>query len=299
MNGSSLAEANRAESLWTLSEGTDPISDEPFHEASATFSKNDVSTKVNVKCIGRNLSYTFVTESEWGLRLPVKQPVATSSTVIQMRFDDAPPRNFLAATDGFGNIVTVDNSPSAPMAGFQQLGILASTGYTVADSNDLAKVGRLRIRLSLIESEITLDIDQSDPNLAKVVEMCQGSSSASDIGSDAPDNAGIAADNGLNPQSRYDAFPSEVRDLIQKADLEDDDCRGASGDDPNTTQACARRDSISTELGQLGWCWSGGKIEAEAHWLRCSDPEYQSERQQSAIATDAMTESNGVAQTGN
>lgn len=58
--------------------------------------------------------------------------------------------------------------------------------------------------------------------------------------------------------------------------MENDQCRGGSGDDPETLHACNRRYHLLMTLERRGWCWGGGRIGAEDHWLRCSmDPGYR------------------------
>ena len=49
-------------------------------------------------------------------------------------------------------------------------------------------------------------------------------------------------------------------------------CRGGSGDDPETLQACEDREEIVRELNDLGYCY-GHTYEATAdwHWHQCEE----------------------------
>ena len=71
------------------------------------------------------------------------------------------------------------------------------------------------------------------------------------------------------PVSRYHEFPVEVRPFIQRADIENDHCRGP-GDNPETLRACNRRHCAMLELERRGWCRGGGATSAEDRWLPCS-----------------------------
>ncbi|NUT00481.1 MAG: hypothetical protein HOP96_05855 [Sphingomonas sp.] len=70
--------------------------------------------------------------------------------------------------------------------------------------------------------------------------------------------------------------PPDVRQLIERATAENEQCRGASGDDPETLKACNRRYEAMVELEARNWCLGGGEIAANDRWLRCSeDPDYR------------------------
>ena len=58
--------------------------------------------------------------------------------------------------------------------------------------------------------------------------------------------------------------------LIGKETKLNDDCRGGSGDDPQTMKACEKRDAIVEELAKKGWCYGHeGQIGAEKIWEKC------------------------------
>ena len=49
-------------------------------------------------------------------------------------------------------------------------------------------------------------------------------------------------------------------------------CRGGSGDDPATQQACDQRDALTRQLAKAGWCF-GRKDDPDAasyQWHRCT-----------------------------
>jgi hypothetical protein len=67
----------------------------------------------------------------------------------------------------------------------------------------------------------------------------------------------------------------EVRALVERETIEDEHCRGSSGDDPETMRACNRRQQLLAQIERKGWCWGGSDIGAEMHWVRCaSQPGY-------------------------
>lgn len=48
-------------------------------------------------------------------------------------------------------------------------------------------------------------------------------------------------------------------------------CRGGSGDDPKTLEACDERDAYGKRLGQLGWCYGKkGELGYQMRWHRCT-----------------------------
>jgi hypothetical protein len=73
------------------------------------------------------------------------------------------------------------------------------------------------------------------------------------------------------PLSRYGHFPVEARRLLQKADFEQDECRGTFRG-PATYRACNRSWEASVALERVGWCWGNETAgpSADDHWLRCS-----------------------------
>jgi hypothetical protein len=47
-------------------------------------------------------------------------------------------------------------------------------------------------------------------------------------------------------------------------------CRGGSGDDPATAQACDARDQIYKQITSEGWCWGHrDDIGADRKWVKC------------------------------
>jgi len=53
-------------------------------------------------------------------------------------------------------------------------------------------------------------------------------------------------------------------------------CRGWSGDDPHTDEACAVREKTGHLLGRLGWCYGKkGQSGAEMGWHRCGKGSYR------------------------
>ena len=76
------------------------------------------------------------------------------------------------------------------------------------------------------------------------------------------------------PLKKYAAFPREIAVLMQHNEIEDEWCRGASGDYPETWRACDRRDKLTDLLIAKGWCWGTSDphaVSAELYWLKCAD----------------------------
>lgn len=81
---------------------------------------------------------------------------------------------------------------------------------------------------------------------------------------------------GQGSQSGDAEIPSELRSLVKRAEVEDEQCRGGSGDAPETLKACNRRYAMMVELERRDWCWGGGEASYQDRWLRCStDPNYR------------------------
>lgn len=59
-----------------------------------------------------------------------------------------------------------------------------------------------------------------------------------------------------------------VKTLIDKWGVEEENCRGGSGDDPNTLEACERRSVVTAQLNRLGYCYEG-ETTASSEWKRC------------------------------
>lgn len=69
---------------------------------------------------------------------------------------------------------------------------------------------------------------------------------------------------------RADKESKEPSRLISQWDHENGNCRGNSGDDPETWKACERRDATGAKLDRIGWCY-GRKGEAgyQHQWHQC------------------------------
>jgi len=76
------------------------------------------------------------------------------------------------------------------------------------------------------------------------------------------------------PLSKYQKYPVSVRELIRRADLENDRCREGRSDDPETYYSCNRRGRIMDELEKRSWCRGGADVGYLLHWLKCADDPY-------------------------
>ena len=69
-----------------------------------------------------------------------------------------------------------------------------------------------------------------------------------------------------------DAAPDERARIMRWQDL-NSACRGGSGDNPATLQACDARDAAFDSLDALGWCYGEpGQAGFETEWHRCTSP---------------------------
>lgn len=59
-----------------------------------------------------------------------------------------------------------------------------------------------------------------------------------------------------------------VETLIEQWADEEENCRGGSGDDPSTLEACERRSVVSGRLERLGYCYDG-ETTASSEWKQC------------------------------
>jgi hypothetical protein len=90
----------------------------------------------------------------------------------------------------------------------------------------------------------------------------------------APNNAASAAANvSAETKSNSVSHPFDAKPLMNQAEAENELCRGGHGNDPETMQACDRRQQLLSELERRGWCFEEN---AKRHWLRCvDDPDYR------------------------
>lgn len=65
--------------------------------------------------------------------------------------------------------------------------------------------------------------------------------------------------------------PNDPQTMMRLWSQANGQCRGGSGDDPRTSDACDERAAYSMRLRQLGWCY-GKRDEAgyQYRWHRCT-----------------------------
>lgn len=79
---------------------------------------------------------------------------------------------------------------------------------------------------------------------------------------------------------------AKTQDQIKYIEQLNDKCRGGSGDDPATWQACDMREKAAEGLKSKGWCWGpDNAIGADKHWIRCPSETPQSTNQTSLDKT--------------
>lgn len=60
------------------------------------------------------------------------------------------------------------------------------------------------------------------------------------------------------------------KELIDRANRLNDQCRGGSGDDQQTMKACHQRDIAMEQVRKAGWCWGPDDAYSyEKRWIRC------------------------------
>ena len=81
------------------------------------------------------------------------------------------------------------------------------------------------------------------------------------------------ATNIKQPASKPKSIRPQTNDaeaILKKLIIEEDNCRGGSGDRDATWDACERRDLLVEDLTKLGWCWApDGSPEYEKSWEPC------------------------------
>lgn len=84
------------------------------------------------------------------------------------------------------------------------------------------------------------------------------------------DQRGLAAPAGSAARAPTPPATGPDKVLLDAIDRLNDRCRGGSGDDPKTHQACAQRPAVMEQAKLLGWCWGPeAATSAERHWIRC------------------------------
>lgn len=79
----------------------------------------------------------------------------------------------------------------------------------------------------------------------------------------------------LGPVS--EATPPEPHALLDRWAQENEACRGGSGDDPVTEQACAAREITDNELQKAGWCYGENAAYGyQSEWRACGSPKFAS-----------------------
>jgi hypothetical protein len=81
------------------------------------------------------------------------------------------------------------------------------------------------------------------------------------------------------PIEKYRSFPRSIRPLLQRAESEQEACRGLADGQKYNGLSRPSRCNLSHRalvlLEEKGWCWDGSDIEAEKHWMRCKEiPQY-------------------------
>ena len=78
------------------------------------------------------------------------------------------------------------------------------------------------------------------------------------------------------PASGQDA---ETMNLLRDESVLNDNCRGGSGDDTETWQACGARDYVGFLLAQRGYCYGKeGQIGADMEWHQCTSGSIKPEK---------------------
>jgi len=69
-------------------------------------------------------------------------------------------------------------------------------------------------------------------------------------------------------------YAASDENIIKQVTRLNDQCRGASGDDPAAMRMCDKRDKLIDELTSKGWCYGHeGQAGYERQWERCAAPQ--------------------------
>ena len=80
-----------------------------------------------------------------------------------------------------------------------------------------------------------------------------------------------------------------VEALLKEIDTVNGQCKGGSGDDPKTMDACNKREEKMQEAERRGWCWGPqAAASSEKHWIRCID--YKTALMQQRVASCKSSE---------
>lgn len=66
--------------------------------------------------------------------------------------------------------------------------------------------------------------------------------------------------------------PEKIQKDIEKLELLTDQCRGGSGDKPQTWAACKEQEKLAEKIKKNGWCWGANfedAYEYQKYWLPC------------------------------
>lgn len=66
--------------------------------------------------------------------------------------------------------------------------------------------------------------------------------------------------------------PAKIQKDIEKLEILSDQCRGGSGDKPQTWTACKEQEKLAEKIKKNGWCWGANFEDAheyQKYWLPC------------------------------
>lgn len=73
------------------------------------------------------------------------------------------------------------------------------------------------------------------------------------------------------PAFAGNSIPANVKALLRAEAELNDLCRGGSGDDPKTMQACDDRNAVEVRLYAAGWCYGKhGQAGYQMKWHKCT-----------------------------
>jgi hypothetical protein len=106
------------------------------------------------------------------------------------------------------------------------------------------------------------ETNELDPSLAPILQQ--------DVGP--PSNAVPATPVAVTEGAADDEDAIRNVPIVARYIALNERCRGGSGDNDATMQACEQRDAMAPEVERAGYCWGELSYQAEAdkHWRRCS-----------------------------
>lgn len=270
---------------WTYESSTDPMSDAKVSRVTRSVEGTNANLDVSVSCAdGGALSYSLTvsgSDSEpTELRARVVPFGTTAGTWVdyEARADSQPAQEISFLNPEYSNQVVLGTRDTDAI--YDSNGDLTypSSILTIDPTERLARASKVTLRLPLTDADETFAWRQDDPAFRRAIMPCLDQRSAAraqmtkswneELESRKRDyNERVAR---MNERTSEVAGKKRDDPMIAEYEKLNSDCRGGSGDDPATMEACEQRDAVGKKLDARGVC-KGRQGEAgyEMTWHRC------------------------------